>query len=322
MEAANPKTMNRLIWLVIAAMLGTLYVSYRWAGLSLDVTHRWPVLLLIPACLCLSFYYRYYRIDPYISAGTEFSAQLLIILLTGTLLSFAAATADFPYRDDILFHLDQELGFDWRAYLDFFNTHYIVGRTIHFIYFTIHVQPVLIGIALLWTRRFVRLQQFVLTVAIALCLTIAIFILTPAVANYAHLGLQRADFGNLAPSCAFEHIRHLESLRRGTTHVVKLDDLEGLIIFPSFHAVAAVLFCWAIWPVRRLRWFFGPINLLMLVATPVDGAHYAVDLLGGAAVAGFAIALTTYMTRVVCARSIAQPVILNEAQGLPSSRPA
>jgi membrane-associated phospholipid phosphatase len=60
----------------------------------------------------------------------------------------------------------------------------------------------------------------------------------------------------------------------------------------------------------------------MLVATPVDGAHYAVDLLGGAAVAGFAIALTTYMTRVVCVRSIAQPVILNEAQGLPSSRPA
>ncbi len=131
-----------------------------------------------------------------------------------------------------------------------------------------------------------------------------------------------ADFGNLDPSCAFEHIRHLESLRRGTTHVVKLDDLEGLIIFPSFHAVAAVVFCWAIWPVRRLRWFFGPINLLMLAATPIDGAHYAVDILGGAAVASFAIVLTTYVRDVVCARSVAQHVKLNEAKGLPSSEPA
>jgi membrane-associated phospholipid phosphatase len=82
----------------------------------------------------------------------------------------------------------------------------------------------------------------------------------------------------------------IDALRAGTLRTVSLADLHGLVSFPSFHTVAAILFAWAAWPVRLLR---GPMlvtNLAMLAATPVDGAHYFVDLAGGGGIALLALA--------------------------------
>jgi len=290
-----PELTNRITWWVIATMACTLAASYLAAGLSLDVSGAWPILLVIPACLSISLYYRYYRVDLYISVGAETSVQLMLIVLLGTLLSFVAATANLPYRDAALFQIDRWIGFDWKAYLDFFNTHYVIWRIIHVAYLSIHFQPLLVIAALVATRHFVRLQQFILATALALCITVAIFIFTPAVANYAYLGLQRSDFADLYPGCAFEHVRHLEALRNATTHIVRLSDLDGLIIFPSFHAVTAFLFAWALWPIRQLRWPAFTLNVLMIAGTPIDGAHYAVDIVGGCAIAILTILGVAYV---------------------------
>src|SRR5262245_60537148 len=51
----------------------------------------------------------------------------------------------------------------------------------------------------------------------------------------------------------YTHVHTLEALRSGAMSVVRLDDLEGLITFPSFHTANAILFAWALWPVRYLR---------------------------------------------------------------------
>jgi len=91
---------------------------------------------------------------------------------------------------------------------------------------------------------------------------------------------------------SYQHIRHLEGLRSGATRVVQLGDLEGLITFPSFHAASALLFTWAAWPFRRLRWWIVGLNVLLVASTPIDGAHYAIDLVAGIAVAGLSIAAT------------------------------
>ena len=58
-----------------------------------------------------------------------------------------------------------------------------------------------------------------------------------------------------------------------------------MLTFPSFHAVSAVLYAWALWPVR----WFKPANLFcntaMIVATPAGGGNYLVDVIAGVAVA-------------------------------------
>lgn len=301
---------NRITWGVIAAMLLALGIAYPAAGLTLEIGDGWGMLLAPLVCLLISLYYRYHRIDRYISTGAETGAQLVLILLLGALLSFAAATTNFPYRDVELHAFDRWVGFDWRAYLDFFNTHYYLGYAAHIAYLSINVQPVLLILVLTATGRFLRVQQLVLATGLALCATIAIFVFTPAVDNFAFLGVQPGDFANLTPTFSYQHVAYLEALRTGTTHIVRLDDLTGLITFPSFHAISALLFVWAAWPVRHLRWWICLLNLALIAATPVDGAHYTIDIVAGGAVAAIAVLATIRLQRpLLTIRSDALPKV-------------
>ena len=50
--------------------------------------------------------------------------------------------------------------------------------------------------------------------------------------------------------------------------------------FPSFHAASAVLYGWALWPVRWMRPIAVLANVAMFASTPIDGGHYFIDLLG------------------------------------------
>ena len=57
----------------------------------------------------------------------------------------------------------------------------------------------------------------------------------------------------------------------------------GIIAFPSFHTVMAILFTVSFRGHRWLMAGFGLLNLLMLSAVPFQGDHYLVDMIAGAA---------------------------------------
>jgi len=52
-----------------------------------------------------------------------------------------------------------------------------------------------------------------------------------------------------------------------------------------------------LWPMRWLRWPAIILNCAMIATTPLGGAHYVTDLLGGAIVATLAVVVT----RRICA---------------------
>lgn len=175
------------------------------------------------------------------------------VLLLGTLLSYAAAAPAFPYRESELYAADAILHFDWRSYLAFFNEHPALGHIGNIVYFSMKLQIPVVLIVLLATSRIAKLQQFIIATAASLVITLTVFTFVSAVAYYAYLGIQPSDFINLQPSTPYAHIRHLEGIRSGLVHIVHVNDLEGLITFPSFHTVSALLYIWALWPIRYLR---------------------------------------------------------------------
>ena len=64
--------------------------------------------------------------------------------------------------------------------------------------------------------------------------------------------------------------------------------LKGVIAFPSYHAVLAVLFSYA----HRRSASFLPVaafNLLMLISIPGEGGHYLANVISGLAVGGITI---------------------------------
>jgi hypothetical protein len=76
----------------------------------------------------------------------------------------------------------------------------------------------------------------------------------------------------------YTHVHRLEAQRSGAMSVIRLDDLEGLITFPSFHTTNAILFAWALWPIRYVRIGGLALNLLMIASTPTTESHYSSTL--------------------------------------------
>ena len=74
--------------------------------------------------------------------------------------------------------------------------------------------------------------------------------------------------------------------------MIGADALTGLVTFPSFHACAALLFTWAVAPIRGARAVTVTLNAAMLVATPFCGAHYLVDVIAGLALGAGALAVS------------------------------
>jgi len=58
------------------------------------------------------------------------------------------------------------------------------------------------------------------------------------------------------------------------------------------------LFIWATWKIRLIRIPMVTANLLMLVATPITGGHYLVDLAAGAVVMLAAVTITRKALRL------------------------
>ena len=297
----------RLIWVMVLMMILAICGAYAAVGLRLDLWSGRYVIPVVPACALIAWFYRVRRPDLWIAQGAESTAQVLAILVAATLLIYAVAATGFPYRDRELESIDVALGLDWRAYLDFVNAHPWIGVLFNGAYLSLKPQTALVIGALVVTGRFHRLQQFTLALAVTLVLTIAIFMFVPAVGTFAHLGLTAADTPHFSPSMTYQQMTQLEGVRNGTLSVVRFDELEGLIAFPSFHTAAAIIATWGLWPCRGLRWWVAVLNAAMIAATPVDGAHYFVDLPAGAAVAAAGIAIGVRLPALIRHRALPLP---------------
>ncbi|WP_300177172.1 phosphatase PAP2 family protein [Bradyrhizobium sp.] len=165
----------------------------------------------------------------------------------------------------------------------------------------------LLGIPIILTMglQLIRLQQFILAITIALIVTIAISTFLPAIGTYYGLNLSPAEKFPLLDSTNYAaQLRDIMALRDGSLRHLELFKLAGIVSFPSFHTASAVLYIWALWPVRGFRWLTIGINTWMIAATPVIGAHYIIDVVGGAAVAGGSIFLASRLFQMLATKSI------------------
>jgi membrane-associated phospholipid phosphatase len=88
----------------------------------------------------------------------------------------------------------------------------------------------------------------------------------------------------------------LAALLKNGPGYVSPRDAKGLIGFPSYHAVLALLVIAYTRAIPALRWPALVLNLVVLIATPLQGGHHLVDVLGGFPVAGLSIALAAQFT--------------------------
>ncbi|MFM5953619.1 MAG: phosphatase PAP2 family protein [Novosphingobium sp.] len=210
------------------------------------------------------------------------------LAVTGTVL---LASISGPFVDSWLDAADRALGFGFIALLHLYRDHPALAVASRWIYAAFALQALLVpvGVALFAPGRFWTLAR-----AWIYCLLVAVllFPLLPAAGPFVLHGVQYDVFPNLLRLYPWETGPAIDALRSGAMRDVGLA-ARGFISIPSFHAVGGVLFAWAAWPSRWLRWPMLVLNCAVIASAIITGSHYLVDLLAGMALAaGMLIMLT------------------------------
>lgn len=278
-------------WVMLGLMAVALLLGLAATGFSIDPASTLKPAVIVSAYLAYTYYSSSWQKKP--DARVTFilgsTGQLLLIPALMAPLTYVVAAANLPLQDAALNALDRALGLDWTAYFNFFYDHYalLYGATVAY---SMIGWPVFgVPIALGWTGRYRRLQEFTLAFGIALAVTTIVSAFVPAIGTYDLLNVH-PDPKIFTPGAYLEQLRDLPMVRDGSLRHLAFGQLAGIITFPSFHAAAAALYLWAFWPVRRIGLAALAVNIAMLLATPIGGGHYFVDVFAGIAIAAASIA--------------------------------
>lgn len=202
--------------------------------------------------------------------------------LLGVIASYPVAVATSGFADASLQKIDLALHFNWVEWYLTVSRHpslQVIGSAA---YASIYLSPVLIVTAMACLGQRCEARQFLAAFWLAEVMTLALFMAFPAVGPLAFLWHQPIPY---MPTSALYQEQLIPALRAHRLTHVDLGALRGLVCAPSFHTTAAMLYMLAAWPIRQLRWPIIAINVVMLLAVPVEGTHYLSDMIGGAIVA-------------------------------------
>jgi membrane-associated phospholipid phosphatase len=292
---ANERS-SAIAWQATLAITALTIVSLQVAGLGFHANISVETIALITIYLCLLVSYRFIRRDRGIACMVIGIGQLTVVTVMGLMLTYAASTVPLPYRDFEFDAIDRWLGFEREAYLAVVGRSDTLQKVLGFAYDSLLAQTLLLFIATAAVRRVDRLQSYITAFVIAVMATAVIASFLPAANAVIYVDKVPTDV-SILPDGRHSYFPTLEGLRAGTLRSINLNAMEGLISFPSFHTTAAILLVWALWPIPVLRFFLLPLNFLLIASTPLCGAHYVIDIIGGAAVAFAAILVTWRLTR-------------------------
>ena len=237
---------------------------------------------------------RAHAADPKLVFALGGISQLFVIAIIMGPLSYVAGATSLPLQDQTFLAIDRALGMDPGAIARFVNDRPQLVGLLEMGYAFIKWFLLLTPIILAATKRMVRLQVFVGAFGLALAVTLAISALVPAIGTFYGLDVPLSDYPALNMTFYTAQLRDILALRDGSLRHLELFELAGIVSFPSFHAASGVLYLWALWPVRRLGGIAAAMNMWMIISTPVIGAHYVIDVIGGVALAAVSIWAASY----------------------------
>jgi PAP2 superfamily len=205
------------------------------------------------------------------------SLAVLLLIISLTLIvgsgQYLVALLQRPLVDSYLASADRLLGVSVPRFVAWTRQHDWLTVALRVTYFTLLPQFILaiLGLGLVLRDRD-RLWEFAFHFHFCALVTLAASGLFPAECAFTFYG-----FDPLIDQARFIH--HFESLRAATFQTIRFDDIEGLISFPSFHVAGALMVTWAFRRRRAWLWPMILLNIGLIAATFMTGAHYVVDVL-------------------------------------------
>jgi PAP2 superfamily len=275
--------LNRLAWCFISlqlALFAATCVLFQRFGLSIvwSSTAVYATALSMFALAWLCHFVWPGRPGEWIVAETLLIA-LLLLSLTYIVApaQYAAVALKRPLIDASLAAADRVLGVHVPALAAWTREHSMISRVLTLAYITIGPQMFLPVIVLgLFKRERARLWEYCFNFHFCLVLTLLALAFFPAACAFNFYG-----FESTLDQTRFT--THFMRLRESSFSEIHYDKMEGLISMPSFHVAAGLMVTWAFRQHRIWMMCLVCLNVLMIAATFMSGAHYFIDVVATAA---------------------------------------
>ncbi len=245
----------------------------------------WPGLLLLIVALC----YCIWRSYPKLIDTCLLAIWAVLITNTLSLLVQIAGRSPCPLIDQTLASMDARAHFS----------------TIYFVHLVARVPPVKTGLTIAYALlspfiiaailiptlrgRADAARRYVLGIVIAAILTAALSAIWPAVGPWTTQDFRPTN----AQAGVADYLIRLKS--SGPVEIDMND--AGIVSFPSFHVVLAILSAMALGTIRGLRVWAWALAGLICISAVTTGWHYGIDILGGLILTIFTMFATRWIPR-------------------------
>jgi membrane-associated phospholipid phosphatase len=218
--------------------------------------------------------------------GTSFliGMSAAFSVLNYLLLTVAGARIDAP-----LAALDRAIGVDWPALMAFVAQYPVTNFVLQLVYISVLPQIALLVVVLGFKGKPEQIYMLCLSVAAGAAISIGIWTIAPSFGAFSVYDLPPSVASHLVLALDGHYARALIHLLANGPGRISPSAAQGLIGFPSYHAVLAMLVVWYARELPVARWIALALNALVLIATPIQGGHHVVDVLAGFGVAALAI---------------------------------
>jgi len=285
--------LQRILLSVAASLIAVDLVWGICAHFQVDVAAYVRLGLLSLALTGAGIFYQTRRSEPQLTAMLMGAAFLCAFSAAASMLNYFLLTAHGPRIDAALANADRMLGFDWVAVMTMMAGHPLLGRLLFWAYNTVLPQIALMMVMLGWSGNTEKTYRFCIAVAAGALICIAAWALAPSFGAMSIHALPPDIARAMEVSVDGEYGKALAAMLRNGPGFISPADIRGLIGFPSYHGVLAVIVAWYARALPRLFWPVLVLNTLVLVATPVEGGHHLVDVLASFPVAALAIFLSS-----------------------------
>ncbi len=262
--------------------------------------------LILPLAAAGAFYARVRR-DDVLNALLACSAFLIVFPAGCALLSYLLVTIAGHRIDTLLAAADRAIGFEWPTLMAFIAQYPKANMFLGLAYVSVMPQTVILIFALGFTKKIAELYRFSLTLAIGAVITLATWALAPSFGAFSVYTLPGATAGKLGLVLGFDYGHALVQMLKDGPGFISPKELRGIVGFPSYHTLQALVLMWYARDLKTLRWPAVALNLAVLAAIPIQGGHHLVDAFGGAAVTALSIACSSWIVAAAARRATALP---------------
>lgn len=225
--------------------------------------------------LTLAAFYQTVRPAPNFVLVLKALCVLVAFSTVYSVLMYAVAACGWPLADWMLARCDAALGLSAPEVIRWVNERPTMALVLRLAYFSLIPQTILAIVWLGLTNDRYHLDKFLVRFMVASLITVVGFFLWPAKGTYGPV------YELPVPAYCRQCVEHFDALRSGARTLVTWRETEGLITFPSFHTIWAVLLAAAFYGSRRMFWPVALLNVVVVISTVTTGMHYFSDVFAG-----------------------------------------